>query len=222
MRGLGTIPEGATCYIEEKIHGTSGRTGHVLCNTNRPWWKFWAPKKEWKILSGTRRVDNINFHIPKIREEVERKVTPHLRTGETIFYEIYGYDINGSIIQTGFPYDCRPGEFKCMLYRVTITTVDGYSYDLNRKQVYKRAEELGLERPYLIAKEDSGDYCRDFAIGICEGKSNLDASTLLEGVVVWFEDKDGNWTCLKHKSEEFLMDQDRKYEKEEGDVEDTL
>jgi len=234
MRELKSIPEGATCYIEEKIHGTSGRTGRVLCSTNRPWWKFWKPKQEWKVISGTRRVDNINFHIPKVREEIERKVAPHLRKGETIYYEIYGYDINGSMIQNGFPYDCRPGEFKCMLYRVCFVNEDGFSIDLNRKQVYKRAEELGLEKPKVFGNsfwaplDPLERNHPDYGIGTSEvlkyykGKSSLDAGTLREGVVVWFQDKDGNWSCLKHKSEEFLMDQDKKYEKEEGDVEDNL
>ena len=34
-------------YVEEKIHGTSGRTGKVLCCTGRRWWQFWRPMKEW-------------------------------------------------------------------------------------------------------------------------------------------------------------------------------
>lgn len=241
MRELDSIPEDSVLYIEEKIHGTSGRTGNVLCNTNRPWWKFWAPKWEWKIVSGTRRVDNINNHIPQVREEIERRVAAHLYKGETIYYEIDGYDIDGSPIQKGhnrvYSYGCRPGEFRAMLYRVTITTLDGFSYDLNRKQVYKRAEELGLEKSYLIYRipmdwdgfwkfnfeknKDEFDW-EVLVLGLAKGKSHLDAGTLLEGIVVWFEDKNGNWTCLKHKSEEFLLDQDQCMEKEEGDVEDVL
>ena len=103
-----------------------------------------GPAEEWKVVSGTRRVDNIGYHISAIRKEIERRVASHLYQGEEIYYEIYGYD-GGKEIQTGFPYDCRGGEFKAMLYRVTITTLDGHVVDLSRKQVYKRAEELGLE-----------------------------------------------------------------------------
>ncbi|MHA1409706.1 MAG: hypothetical protein ACTSQY_05285 [Candidatus Odinarchaeia archaeon] len=221
MRELDSIPEDALCFVEEKIHGTSGRTGNVLCKTNRPWWKFWLPKEEWRIVSGTRRVDNIDFHLPTIRKEIEKRVAPHLHRGEQIYYEIYGYD-GGKQIQAGFPYDCRGGEFKVLLYRVTITTPDGHCYDLSRKQVYRRAEELGLKKPYLIEVNDQGDYLIDYAQGICKGRSNLDAATLLEGVVVWFEDIYGSWKCLKHKSEEFLLDQDGRMEKNEGDIEDNL
>ena len=57
---------------------------------------------------------------------------------------------------------------------------------------------------------------------LAKGKSKVDIGTLLEGIVVWFEDSYGNWRCLKHKSEEFLLDQDKRVEKNEGDVEDNL
>lgn len=222
MRELDSIPEDSICYIEEKIHGTSGRTGNVLVDIKRPWWKFWVLKEEWKVVSGTRRVDNINYHIPAIREEIERRVAPHLYQGEELYYEIYGYD-GGKEIQTGFSYDCRGGEFKAMLYRVTITTLDGHVIDLNRKQVYKRAEELGLEKPYLFYKfQNYKGRNLDDVVHTSKGKSVLDAGTLLEGVVVWFEDEYGNWKCLKHKSEEFLLQQDKRMERNEGDIEDIL
>jgi len=241
MRELDSIPANAICYIEEKIHGTSGRTAHVLCPTNRKWWQFWKPTEEWRVVSGTRRVDDIDFHLPQIRQEIESKIAPHLHKGEEIYYEIYGNELTncppckdnsfkgGVNIQKGFPYDCRPGEYKCMLYRVTITTPDGFCIDMDREYVYKRAEELGLVKPYLLdviwwanddafVEEDHVNMIRDW----CEGKSFFDCNTLLEGVVVWFKDRCGQWTCLKHKSEEFLMDQDKKMEKEQGDVEDNL
>jgi hypothetical protein len=225
MRELDSIPENVQCWIEEKIHGTSGRTAHLLCKTFRPWWKFWKPKEEWKVISGTRRMDNVEGHLPYERNVIERMVAPRLHKGEEIYYEIYGYDTKGQFIQTGYPYNCRPGEFKVMLYRVTITTPDGYCIDLDRETVYKRAIELGLEKPFGI---DIGLWERnntdlvDSIVDYAQGKSYIDAGTLLEGIVVWFEDENGNWTCLKHKSEEFLLDQDKQMEKEVGDIEDSI
>ncbi len=219
MRELDSIPAGALCWIEEKIHGTSGRIGHVLVDVKKPWWKFWQDKREeWKVVSGTRRVDAINFHLPEIRAEVERRVAPHLHKGEEIYYEIYGYD-KGKHIQAGFPYDCRGGEWKAMLYRVTHTTPDGFCIDLDREMVYLRAGQLGLEKPYLLTSSDS-DEVLDDAESYVDGVSALDAGTLREGVVVWFKDKVGKWTCLKLKSQEFFLSQDKLMEKDIGDVED--
>lgn len=56
---------------------------------------------------------------------------------------------------------------------------------------------------------------------ITRGKSTLDAGTLLEGVVVWFEDGFGGWSALKLKSDEFLLAEDGQREKGIGDIEDN-
>ena len=235
MREKHQIPEDAVCYIEEKIHGTSGRTGHVLVKTNPRWWQFWKPKITWKVISGTRRVDGLkNRHIASVREVVESRIARHLHKGEQVYYEIYGYNHNGGMIQKGSPYGCaplisrawdspnEPSPFRVVLYRITITTLDGHVIDLSRKKVYQRAEELGLEKPYLISKTYTKDNLLHAVEQFCKGKSHLDVNTLLEGVVVWFENENGDWRCLKHKSQEFLISQDKQYEKGEGDVEDKL
>jgi len=237
MREKHQIPDNSIIYIEEKEHGTSGRTAKVLVRNNKPWWKFWEPKDEWKIFSGTRRVDSINNHISEIRKDIENKIAPHLRCGEEVYYEISGYD-GGKPIQSNssgdFAYGCRPGEYRAMLYRVTITTPDGFCFDLSRPEVYRRAEELGLEKPYLLFRtswNDTDPTERGYPVlgasseeitELCQGKSYIDNKTLLEGVVVWFQSRYGSWTCLKHKSEEFLMAEDRNYEKGKTDVEDEL
>lgn len=251
MRKHYCIPSGVV-YLEEKIHGTSGRTGKVLCSTGRPWWKFWAPKEEWRVVSGTRRVDSVRVHLREIREEIEQKVAPYLRKGEQLYYEIFGNtktncrpcgtnSFKGGVnIQQGFPYGCRQGEYRVILYRVTVTTPDGLCVGLSREAVYRRAAELGLEVPPLLGRGiydattgkamvsalSGWTYDRE-AMTLDElkaetcGKSTLDAGTLLEGVVVWFEDAEGKWDCLKLKSDEFLLLEDKQREKGVGDVEDT-
>lgn len=228
MRELDSIPVGPL-YIEEKIHGTSGRTGHVLCDTKRGW-KFWKPKQEWRVVSGTRRVDNIEYHLPEIRAEIERQLAPHLRKGEQVYYEIFGNKVTGVAIQPGFTYGCRGGEWKAMLYRVTITTPDGWVYDLDRQQVHARATELGLMKPvllgFLIIHDEENvfeveDKCQ-MIIEMAKGKSLIDAGTLREGVAVWFQDHDARWRCLKHKGFEYLKFISKQVDKGIGDAEDLL
>lgn len=229
-------------FIEEKIHGTSGRTGKVLCRTEKKWWQFWKPETEWKVVSGTRRTDRIDSHMAQERKEIHEKLAPHLHQGEQLYYEIYGYELSGKCIQKGFPYDCKPREYKVMLYRATLTSPDGHSIDLSRERVYKRAEELGLEKPVLLEKRAVGvvsdfgyslsDSMQDewvddpewehMAATFAQGKSSLDAGTLREGFVVWFQDKNGNWDCLKHKSEEFLIHESKLKDENINDVEDNL
>jgi len=226
MRENHRIPQGEYLYVEEKIHGTSGRTGKVLCTIDRPWWKFWIPKQQWRVVSGTRRTDHINAHMSAERREVHEKLAPHLRKGEEVYYEIYGYSKGGKPVQKRFSYGCKPDQYKVMLYRVTLTTPDGFSVDLPRRQVYQRAKELGLECPVVLF-----DGCFDpidqhhrweDLLDLAKGKSQLDAGTLREGIVVWFTDAYGQWGCLKHKSEEFLMQESKDRDSGVDDVEDLL
>lgn len=227
MRELHTIPDDTLLYIEEKIHGSSGRTSHLLCDTHPKWYQFWKPKQEWKVISGTRRVDDINYHIPQIREEIEKSLINQLHKGEQLYYEIFGYD-NTKEIQAGFPYGCEIGEYRVLLYRVTLTTPDGFCIDLDRESVYQRAKQLGFIPPRLLAvasaKEVFDKETKTFKHPyqqLLGGYSSLDTETLQEGLIFWFRDATNRWTNLKLKSEEFLLFESQNNE-EIGDVEDTL
>ena len=235
------IPQNAIVYLEEKIHGTSARTGNVLCPT--PWWNFWC-KEAWRVVSGTRNVDNADYHLSGIRKEIHKKVAGKLRKGEQIYYEIFGNSHGLSKtpvnIQKGFPYGCALNQYRVVLYRVTLTSPDGLCVDLPREAVYQRADELGLERPPLLGRGvydadaeklsflDNKFYSSD-EMTLAELKeetsgksiSAADALTLLEGIVAWFQTAEGKWTCLKLKSDEYLRFEDKQREKGIGDVEDS-
>ena len=242
MRETDRIVPG-TLYVEEKIHGTSGRTAHALFYRRRRWWQIWKPrvKSFWKVVSGTRRVDAVKGHMKHERRDIHEKLAPHVRKGEELYYEIYGYSYGGKVIQSvsghQFVYGCKKDDllpYKVMLYRATITTEDGYRVDLDREQVYRRAEELGLEKPVLLDRfletehTKWGDLTKivqnkcSMIIKLANSNSALDPNTIREGIVVWFKDCAGNWTCLKHKSEEFLLLESKHRDKGLGDVEDIL
>lgn len=257
MRETDRIVPG-TLYVEEKIHGTSGRTAHALYHRRRRWFQFWKPRVTsfWKVVSGTRRVDGVKGHMKSERRDIHEKLAPHVHKGEELYYEIYGYQYSGKVVQSvgghQFVYDCvylSPIElvysavvsekkdvlpYKVVLYRVTITTEDGYRIDLDREQVYRRAEELGLEKPVLLDTfletehtkwDDPVEVIKNrcsMIIELAKGNSALDSNTMREGIVVWFKDRAGNWTCLKHKSEEFLMLDSRNKDSGFVDPEDNL
>jgi len=239
MRESHRIPPGKL-YVEEKEHGTSGRTANVLFYKERKWYQFWKPKitSFWKVVSGTRRVDGTQGHMRKERREIHEKLEPYIHKGEELFYEISGYHRSGKVIQSvsgvDFVYNCAPQEYRVMLYRVTITTPDGYRVDLDREAVYRRAEELGLEKPVLLdvfpeteltkwddLVEVTKNRC-DMITELADGMTALGGKHIKEGIVVWFKDCTGNWSCLKHKSEEFLMLDSRNKDRGFSDVEDEL
>jgi len=228
MRNKHKIPANTICYIEEKVHGTSHRSGHVKIVVEEPISKFkrwiWnilskeATVTEWIYLNGTRRVihtpnKEINsFHDNTMREEVLEKVRGMLHKGEEIYLELFGYEKAGAHIQKGFPYGCKPGQYRALLYRVTLNNEDGYTIDYNREAVYNRAEELGFEKPHLFeifyynGSEESMQELEEKVIAYAQGQSKIGGGaqdTLQEGVVVWFINSSGKWSALKYKSDAF-------------------
>ncbi|MHA1289813.1 MAG: hypothetical protein ACTSPB_20715, partial [Candidatus Thorarchaeota archaeon] len=193
-----------------------------------PWWKFWVSRKPyWKVVSGTRNIEYTNSHLPGVRKAIEAKLAPNLYKGEQVYYEIVGFSEDGKAIQEKYPYGCAVGEFRVCIYRVTMTSAEtGVCEDLSRAKVYARAEELGFEFPELLtacSNVKSTSILQDSVERYCQGKSHWDEKTLLEGVVIWFINSSGKWCALKHKSMEFLLEQDRHQNKTgKSDIEDTL
>jgi hypothetical protein len=199
MKNQHVIPAGTICYLEEKIHGTSHRTGLVQypMYDELPWWKrvlFSLLKTknatEWRYINGTRRVIHMpnkkcnSYHENTMREEVLEKVRGMLFKGEEIYLELFGHEKSGAHIQKNFPYNTRHGvdgksPYRILLYRVTMNNEDGVTVDYNREAVYTKAEELGFEKPHLFEKyyydgsEESLKTLEQKMIEYAQGKSAM-------------------------------------------------
>jgi len=248
MKSQAFIPAGTLCYIEEKIHGTSHRTGLVKypIYDELSWWKKQLYKflkltniTEWIYLNGTRRV----VHAPKkiinpvhdntMREEVLEQVRGLLLKGEEIYLELFGHEKSGAQIQKNFPYDTASGKYRSLLYRVTMNNEDGHVVDYTREAVYSKADELGFEKPHLFEKyyydgtEQSMQDLETKVIAYAQGQSALGmkdgqlSNTLREGVVVWFINSGGTWQALKYKSDAFRLSESGLKDKGFNDQEDT-
>ncbi len=206
-------------YIEEKEHGTSGRSILGLIERPLKWYEKLLSKiginvstASWDYLNGSRRIVFSHNEGTNCRSVIFNKLKPNMLKGEELYYEISGYDTNGSMIQKDFPYGCNNKEHRVMLYRVTQTTQDGRVIERSREYVYNRADELGLQRPKLLDQYyfDGSDESRQKLIEKIEyyttqiTQSTIDPNTVFEGVVVWFQLNNGEWSCLKAKSFEFL------------------
>ncbi len=172
MREQHQIPAGTICYIEEKIHGTSHRTGFVKFPVYEqlPWWKkvLYTILKlktltEWMYLNGTRRVVHtprkllVTYHDNTMREEILARINGTLLKGEEVYLELFGHEKTGKQVQKGFPYntESKPevgNPYRALLYRVTMNNEDGHTVDYNREAVYDKAKELGMEIPHLFEK----------------------------------------------------------------------
>lgn len=167
--------------ITAKLHGTSHRYGHVLVEQPLERWKtisenwlgrkIFSRKQKWQYLSGTRRVvlqptNNITqFHDPLLRELAVVPFINNLRKGETVFFEIVGYEPNGKPImpsvntsklndkefvqkygkQIIFKYGCDIGKHDVYVYRISTTNEDGDTYDYSWEDIKIRCSELGVK-----------------------------------------------------------------------------
>ena len=168
---------GQTIIITEKLHGTSGRIGNVQVERTLNWKERLAKKfgvavqeTEWKYLNGTRRVvleetSGTQFHDPTIRDKAFKLFNGNLRKGETVFFEIVGYESTGASIMPKvdttkmgdkeftktygktmpFSYGCGEFESRVYVYRMTLTDEDGHSIDYAWDDVVKRCKELGVD-----------------------------------------------------------------------------
>ncbi len=218
LRCVGQIPSGAILSITQKCHGTSGRTGRALRikELNR-FQKLWnktigrlGPQfsdRDWVHVTGTRRVvldpkttEDKGFYSGKqFRTILHDKIRSiGLRQGETLYYEIIGYDDSGAAImgsstldkelakkvgidkkdyeafvaQYGetivYSYGCQPGEYKLLVYRITQTSDDGHAVELSYNQVISRCRELGLEYVPVLVEPFIYDGDRDKLITLCQ------------------------------------------------------
>ena len=166
-----------TIIITEKLHGTSGRIGHVKVEKELNWKERLAKKlgisveeTEWKYLNGTRRVvieesKGPQYHDPTIRDKAFKLFDGNLRKGETVFFEIVGFESTGASIMPKvdttkmgdkeftktygktmpFSYGCSETESRVYVYRMTLSDEDGHTIDYAWNDVVKRCNELGVD-----------------------------------------------------------------------------
>jgi hypothetical protein len=163
--------------LTEKLHGTSGRVGHVLLDRKLSLIEkiasFFGAKlqtQEWGYLNGTRRVvleesSGGQYHDPTIRDKAFNIFKDNLRKGETVYFEIVGYETGGKPIMPSvetkklndknfssiygevmtYSYGCSIGSCEIYVYRITITNEEGHTVDLCWNDVKSRCKEIGVK-----------------------------------------------------------------------------
>lgn len=86
--------------------------------------------------------------------EAFKFIQPYLIKGMTIYAEIVGFLPNGGFIQKNYDYGCvapKPGEeytygkhYKIMVYRITLTNVDGVAHEFSTQEVQQWCKNNGL------------------------------------------------------------------------------
>lgn len=160
--------------VSWKMHGTSAIVARCLVRTPINWKQKLvlglgkllgirvSEPVEYDYIFSSRQVIKNNvlgqtstgYYSTDIHSEAGRSFVGTLHKGETIYYEIVGFDGNGRAIQKQFDYGCELGKHEIYIYRITQTNADGVVTELAWPQVMERARELGkLTVPHIYYGE---------------------------------------------------------------------
>lgn len=228
---LGEFKKGDLCYITLKMHGTSQRTANLPKLNNKNWFtrlKDRIFKTKYGVVTGTRRVviDSFDketgfYGNDKFREQWHNFFKERLEKGEEVYYEVVGYvnettpimpDGDNKKIQdkefigrygntTRFSYGCEEGFCQAYVYRMTLTTEEGYVIEYPWDLVKLRCEEMGIPHvpeldKFLFTTKDNLTKRVDKFMDITDpiGKTHIS-----EGVVVRI-DRNKKFKAYKKKS----------------------
>lgn len=160
-------------YITEKVHGTSGRYGHVKCTRKATTWRekivaffqrmlgFDDTIHDTKYVIGTRRTilqDNASgfYGDESFRRNAVKDIT--LREGEILYFELVGFTTTGAPIMANHDTTKLPKEYvkrygPVMRYtygcnegecKLFVYRITHHGTELSWNQVVQRCNELGI------------------------------------------------------------------------------
>ena len=164
----GVIKPETYIWITKKIDGTSGISAKVL--VNREPWEFWKPKMYYENIYASssvikskkfNKLAGPGYYGVDVWEKANEVVSPKLHSGMTAYYEIVGYLPAGGtqeFIQKDCDFGCSKPlgryieriHFRVLIYRLTITTPEGFVYELNPTQVKEWCDKVGLESVKIL------------------------------------------------------------------------
>ena len=125
-------------------------------------WVKTRPTKEYGNIYASRSVIKNQYINPNKHDYykgdpwgcVNRDFAPYLDNGMTVYGEIVGYNegSNDSMIQKKHDYGCKPGQWKFMPYRITMTDEIGEKTEWDIAEVDKWTRDLVAAHPELAEK----------------------------------------------------------------------
>ena len=234
---LSAFKPGDEIEITLKMHGTSGRTarlpvlkGYRRTLLDRILRREGTPIYEDGYVSGTRRVVLENYEggfygDNSFREQHSKLFEGKLHAGETAYYEIVAFTNTGvPIMGSGkvpkeaqaeygkemiFHYGLEKGS-EMYLYRMTLTTPEGYVIEYSPELARYRAEQMGIKyvprfEKFIIPENvDAGEYVKEKAEQYYDGPDPIGKTHVREGVVVRIVNRP-KFCAFKHKN--FLFKQ---------------
>jgi hypothetical protein len=202
-----TVGDKQWVIVTQKLHGTSVRLAHQICNRELTWKEKVAKwfgvsvqETEYDYFACSRRV--IKDHKRKDAHKMEHyyssdlynrameKVGHVIPKGWIIYGELIGWD-NDKPIQPKFTYNVPPGQFELYVYRIAQVNPDGVSVDLAWGQVKDFCDMSGLKYTPEIWQGEKKDFRYEvymdkhyYQSGLTQCIPTCEESMCDEGVVV--------------------------------------
>jgi len=244
--------KGDEIVITGKLHGTSQRIARNYEIRPLRWWEKIINKftpidtKTMAVLNGTRRVvlNNNNtkgFHSDDMRDIAANKLAAYLDNHMQVFFEVVGWEPNGSPIMPAhstdkskdpevkdsyrnpihYTYGCPKGELDVYVYRIAWVLPSGRIIDFTWDEVKSWCDTHKVKHvPEVDRFIFDGDY--DILVrrveALTEGPDPLDNRHPKEGVCV--RKNSNQWMCFKEKGWVFkvlegIAKEDDSYEDQE-------
>lgn len=193
-----------------------------------------TPIYDWNYISGTRRCvlssfDGGFYGNNEFRKPYEDFFRGKLHKGETVYGEIVGYIDNNTPImpsvpnkktndkefikqygeQTVFSYGCELGQSDFYVYRMTLTTEEGYIVEYSPDYMRYRCEQMGAKYVPVLWKgfipddcggfNSAGEYIKHIAEQYYDGTDPIGKTHIREGVVIRTVNKP-KFCAYKHKN----------------------
>ena len=170
LRNSDKIKDNEIVYVTQKLHGSSGRFGHILVKRQLSWVEkilkklgVNIPETEYGFVAGSRRtikeVGNENqnhFYSSDIWNNALEKYKTQIPKDFIIYGELVGYTPEGGMIQKGYTYGQEDKNAELYVYRVCSVNPDGYIFDLSFPQMKEWCKSNGFKTvPELLRGEHS-------------------------------------------------------------------
>ena len=234
---LRSFNAGDNLVVTLKVHGTSQRVARNYIELPEKWYDkilglfgITRERKVMSFLNGTRRVvlkgEDNGFYSENFRVKVAEKLNPYLEDHMQIFFEVVGWENNGSQIMPchlttkskdkelskrygeniTYSYGCKPGEFDIYIYRIAYVFPEGKVIDLTWDQVKKKCESWGVKHVPELDKftfDGNIDALVEKIEAVSDGPDPINPSHIREGVCVRVDSSE--WKCYKNKGWTFKV-----------------
>lgn len=216
------IDDNEEIIVTQKIHGTSARFAHQLCDRELSYYEKWlkyfgfkVQETEYDYFACSRRVikdlkrkDLIHYYDMDVWNQQLEKIKHLIPKNWCLYGELYGW-VGESPIQSNYTYNMPIKQFSFQVYRIAIINECGYSCDLGWDQVKEFCHKNGLNHVAEMWRGKKKDFDVDKYMDVCYHKDGLTKCTPLcqesvcdEGVIIR---KEGITPyLLKAKSPKFL------------------